>query len=124
MNTYQTEVKEVWGHTEAYAEHRAKTGNYSRQTWDALAEEMDNIFGKFAASMKNGEGPDSVTVQDHVQALKDHISASYYTCTNEILAGLGQMYVQDVRFRDHIDRQGVGTAEFVSRAIEIYCAAK
>ena len=65
MNTYQTEVKETWGHTQAYAEYRAKTGGYSQQTWNSLAGEMDNIFGLFAAAMKNGEGPDSITAHCH-----------------------------------------------------------
>ncbi len=37
------------------------------------------------------------------------------------LAGLAEMYTADERFKENIDRNGVGTAEFMSAAIEIYC---
>jgi hypothetical protein len=53
-----------------------------------------------------------------VKKLQDHITGNYYLCTNEILAGLGQMYVGDERFKANIDKNGDGTAEFVSQAIE------
>ena len=53
--------------------------------------------------------------------LKDYITENYYTCTNQILAGLGEMYVADERFKANIDTHAQGTAEFVSKAIEIYC---
>ena len=55
-----------------------------------------------------------------VKELQDYITENYYTCTNEILAGLGQMYVADERFKANIDKNGDGTAEFVSKAIENY----
>jgi hypothetical protein len=45
-----------------------------------------------------------------------------YTCTKEILGGLGMMYGGGGDFTINIDKMGgEGTAEFVSRAIEIYC---
>ena len=49
------------------------------------------------------------------------ITENFYTCTNEILAGLGQMYVVDERFKNNIDKHGEGTAEFVSQCINSYC---
>ena len=48
------------------------------------------------------------------------ISANYYNCTDEILAGLGKMYVGDKRFKKNIDKHGDGTAEFVAQAVAIY----
>ena len=39
-------------------------------------------------------------------------------CTDEILAGLGQMYVTDERFKSNIDKHSSGTAEFISQAIK------
>jgi hypothetical protein len=56
-----------------------------------------------------------------VAKLQAHITENYYTCTDEILAGLGQMYAADERFKKNIDKYGEGTAEFVSKAIAIYC---
>ena len=56
-----------------------------------------------------------------VAKLQAHITANYYTCTDEILAGLGKMYVADERFKKNIDKYGDGTAEFVATVIEVYC---
>ena len=53
--------------------------------------------------------------------LQAHITTNYYTCTAEILAGLGKMYIADKRFKNNIDKQGEGTAEFAAEAIELYC---
>ena len=53
----------------------------------------------------------------------NNVAANFYNCTDEILAGLGQMYVADDRFRSNIDKSGEGTAEFVSAAIRVYVGA-
>ncbi len=117
---YKQEAKEKWGETDAYREHTEKTKGYSKDRWNNLAEEMNDIFAEFALCMKNGEEPDSDGVQSLVKTLKSHITENYYHCTNEILAGLGQMYVADERFRNNIDKHADGTAEFVGQAIEVY----
>ena len=118
---YQTEAKEKWGNTDAYKEHAEKTKNYSKDKWNNMAEEMNAIFAEFAACMKNGNAPDSEEAQNLVKMLQSHITENYYHCTNEILAGLGLMYVGDERFKNNIDKHAEGTAEFASEAIKIYC---
>ena len=118
---YKVEAQEKWGKTEAYKEHKEKTKNYSKQKWDDLTESMGCVMAAFALCMKNGEGPDSAQAQNLVKMLQDHITENYYCCTNEILAGLGQMYVADQRFQNNIDKHGAGTAAFICKAIEIYC---
>ena len=61
-------------------------------------------------------------VQEKVAALQSYINENFYTCSNDILKGLGEMYVCDDRFKKNIDRvSGEGTAEFVREAIFIYC---
>ena len=66
--------------------------------------------------------PEAPAVQEKIRALQDFITRHYYTCTDEILRCLGQMYVQDERFTRSIDAAGGdGTAVFVSKAIEVYC---
>ena len=78
-------------------------------------------MAEFSVCMKNGEGPDSDNAQSLVKMLQNHITENYYHCSNEILIGLGQMYIADERFKNNIDKNGEGTAEFISKAIEIYC---
>ena len=118
---YKNEAKEKWGKTDAYKEHAERTKNYSKQKWNDLAEGMDHIMAEFAVCMRKGESPDSAEVQKLVKMLQDHISENYYLCTNQILVGLGQMYVADERFKSNIDKHADGTAEFICEAIEIYC---
>lgn len=118
---YKTEIKEKWGNTDAYKEHAEKTKNYSKDKWNNLADEMNAVMAEFSVYMKNGMEPSSRQVQSLVKQLQDHITDNYYNCTNEILAGLGQMYICDDRFRESIDKNGDGTAEFISEAISIYC---
>ena len=59
-----------------------------------------------------------------VKKLQGYITENYYHCTDEILSGLGQMYVADQRFKDNIDKHGEGTAEFTADAIAVYCQEK
>ena len=118
---YKAEAQEKWGKTDAYKEHKKKTKDYSKDKWNSLAAGMDEIMAAFGASMKNGAAPDSSEAQDLVKSLQRHITENYYNCTNEILYGLGQMYVADDRFRANIDKHGEGTAAFIRESIKIYC---
>ena len=118
---YKSEVKEKWGNTDAYKEHAVRTKNYSKQKWNDLAEGMDCIMAEFAECMRKGKMPDSHEAQNLVKMLQNHITENYYLCTNEILAGLGQMYVADERFKNNIDKYADGNALFVCEAIEVYC---
>jgi DNA-binding transcriptional MerR regulator len=121
LDQYKAEAQERWGHTDAYKEHREKTKHYGKGQWDQLAGEMDGIMAEFGTCMADGATPASAEAQRLVRKLQDHISAHYYNCTPQILAGLGQMYVADDRFRANIDRHGPGTAEFICQAILVYC---
>ena len=121
LEKYKNETKEKWGHTSAYKEHVQKTKNYFKEKWDNLNGIMNDIFAEFAVCMKKGEAVDSVAVQKLVEILQKHITENYYCCSNEILSGLGQMYVLDERFKANIDKHADGTATYVSKAIEVYC---
>lgn len=118
---HKAEARKRWGNTDAYQEHAEKTKHYSEDTWNGLAGQMNEIFAALAASMKNGDTPDSAEAQNLVKRLQNHISENYYHCSHEILAGLGQMYVSDARFRQNIDRHADGTAAFVCKAIRFFC---
>ena len=118
---YKAEAKEKWGKTDAYKEHAERTKNYSKQQWNDLTEGMDHIMAEFAVCMRKVERSDSAEAQNIVKMLQNHITENYYICTNEILAGLGQMYVADERFTNNIDKHADGTAEFICEAIEVYC---
>ena len=119
---YNSEVQQKWGETAAYKEHTEKTKNYTKQKWNNLADEMLDIFKEFGEFVLKGTNPDSIEVQKLVKKLQNHINQNYYKCTNDILFGLGQMYLFDERFKNNIDKNVDGTAKFVKEAIEVYCA--
>ena len=112
---------ERWSETAAYCEHEQKTKNYTKEKWAEANDGMMAIFAEFAVCKQNGAEADSAEVQALVAKLQAHITANYYTCTDEILADLGKMYIADERFKKNIDKYGEGTAVFASAAIEIYC---
>ena len=117
---YAKEVKERWGKSDAYIESEKKCNNYSKDQWQEINEEFRGILKSFATNMNN-KTPDSEEVQALVKEWQSFITLRWYNCTNEILKCLGQMYVQDERFKKNIDQNGEGTAEFLSQAIAIYC---
>lgn len=119
---YAKEAKEKWGRTDAYKESAGKTKGYSKEKWDEVNEGMNALMAEFAECKNRGNSSDSDRAQALVKKWQDYITENYYTCTNEILAGLGAMYTADERFRANIDRHGDGTAEFMCEAIKVYCA--
>ena len=121
MKSYETEARERYGNTVAYREHEQKTRNYTKEKWAEVNDGLMAIFAEFAECKNSGFLANSPEVQSLVVKLQEYITRNYYTCTNEILAGLGQMYVADERFKKNIDKYGDGTAEFASKAIEAYC---
>ena len=120
-NNYLPEARSRWGNTDAYREHEQKTKNYTKEKWAEANDGLMAIFAEFAACMQSGASAASSEVQALVAKLQAHITANYYTCTDEILAGLGKMYVADEQFKNNIDKYGEGTAEFATEAIAVYC---
>ena len=121
MSDYKTEARSRWGTTDAYREHEQKTKNYTKEKWAEANGGLMAIFAEFAVCKESGASADSDEAHALVAKLQAHITANYYTCTDEILAGLGKMYVADERFKKNIDKYGEGTAEFAAEAIEAYC---
>ena len=124
MKNYETEARSRWGSTDAYREHEQKTKNYTKEKWTEANDGLMAIFAEFAACKNSGVSADSDETQALVAKLQAHITENYYTCTNEILAGLGKMYVADERFKKNIDKYGEGTAEFAAEGIRTYVEKK
>ena len=120
MKNYENEVRDRWGNTDAYREYEQKTKNYTKEKWAEANDGLMVIFAGFAACKQSGAEVDSNEAQALVAKLQEHITANYYTCTDEILAGLGKMYIADERFKKNIDKYGDGTAEFTADVIATY----
>lgn len=122
QKNYEAEARETWGGTDAYRQYREKTGDYTPENWEAASQGMDAILGQVARCMESGQAPDASQAQALVKSLQDYITAHFYPCTKEILAGLGQMYVADERFQTNIDKHAQGTAAYLSQAIKAWCS--
>ena len=124
MDKYRKEIRDRYGDTNTYCEHEEKTKYYTKEKWAEANDGLMAIFAEFAACKENGASADSAEAQALVAKLQAYITENYYTCTNEILAGLGKMYVADERFKKNIDKDGEGTAEFASKSIIIFLKSR
>lgn len=123
MDAYARQAKEQWGQTAEYKEYEERANRQSPDTQKAAWKNLMQIFEEFG-KMKEKE-PDSEEVQRQVKKLQDYISAHFYSCSNEILQGLGKMYASGGEFTENIDRAaGSGTAVFAAKAIEIYSCGR
>jgi len=118
---YKKEAKEKWGSTKAYSEYEEKSKNYSKEKFNNINEGLDKIMNKFSENLKCGISSSSAETQELVDKLRSYITDNYYTCTKEILSGLGMMYVADERFKNNIDKHYEGTAQYICDAIKFYC---
>ena len=120
IESYEKLAKEAWGNTSEYKEYQEKSAKYTDTEKRQAAEDMMDLFFEFG-NMK-GLDPTDSKVQAQVKKLQDFITEHYYTCSKQILASLGQMYVAGGEMTTNIDvAGGKGCAEFVSKAIEEYC---
>ena len=117
---YAAKAKEAWGDTPAYQEYEQKAKGRSKAETLEISRQMMDIFAEFGA-VRNGD-PASPEARALVRKLQDFISAHYYTCTNQILSGLRQMYAAGGEMTGNIDSYGgEGTAAFAGRAIRVFC---
>ena len=119
LDQYAAEAREKWGKTEAYKEFEKKTEGQSKEQQLADGNGLMAIFAQLGAIRNTSPG--SKEAQTLVERLQQFITDHYYTCTPQILKGLGQMYIAGDSMTENIDKAGgAGTAEFVHKAIEIY----
>lgn len=119
IDEYTRQAKEKWGGTRAWSEFEEKSKGRSFEEQTLIFREMMEIFAEFG-KMKE-EAPESEKVQRQVKKLQDYITERFYTCTKEILAGLGEMYGAGGAFTENIDKAGgKGCAGFCAKAIAIY----
>ena len=120
MDDYSAQAKTLWGKTDAYREYEVKSRGRSKETDKALGDDLMGLFRELG-TMRD-QAADSEAVQNWVKKLQSFITEHYYTCTKQILMGLGQMYAGGGSMTENIDHAGgAGTGEFARQAIEVYC---
>ena len=118
LEAYAREARAKWGQTQAYKEFEEKTAGQTQARLQETGEALMDHFRRLGAlrHMSPGAGE----VQTLIGELRDFITRHYYTCTPQILRGLGQMYAAGGEMTENIDKAGgPGTAAFANAAIEI-----
>ena len=122
MDEYARRAKEQWGKTEEYKEYEEKVKSRTDEAQQKIMTDFMQIFAELGQMMKLS--PSDEKVQKQIKKLQGYISENFYSCTKEILGSLGKMYAEGEEFTENIDKiGGAGTAEFASKAIEIYCSS-
>ena len=117
---YAAEAKKRWGSTDAYKEFEEKTAGQTQAQQNAAGDGLMTIFARMG-TIRTAD-PAAPEAQALVKELQDYITAHYYTCTKQILRGLGMMYIAGDEMTANIDKAGgEGTAQFAHEAIEVYC---
>ncbi|MBR1407570.1 MAG: MerR family transcriptional regulator [Clostridia bacterium] len=120
IDEYAARAKASWGTTPEYREYAEKSKGRTAEDNARLSRQMMEIFSEFGSILD--ENPAGDTAQALVKKLQGFITAHLYTCSDEVLYGLGMMYAGGGDFTAGIDKHaGEGTAEFVYQAIKAYC---
>ena len=119
IDEYSQQAKVLWGKSEAYKEFEEKSAQRTNAEQSALGEGLMRILAAFGGMVE--KDPACEEVQAQVEALQNYIMAHFYTCTPQILAGLGRMYAGGGAMTENIDAAGgKGTAAFAAQAIGCY----
>jgi len=120
LDEYSRQAKDMYKESPEYKEMEEKSKNRTKEEEGILADRFMLLF-KEAGTLKDTD-PSSPEAQDLVKRIQDFITENLYTCSKKILSGLGKMYSGGGDFTKNIDEYGgEGTAEFIDKAIQIYC---
>lgn len=123
LDEYSKQAKELYGNTPEYKELEEKSKNRTKEEENLLVDRFMLLF-KEAGEIKDAD-PASPKAQDLVKRIQSFITENMYTCSDEILRGLGKAYSGGGEIAKNIDAYGgEGTGVFVDQAIQIYCDAR
>lgn len=99
------------------AESERRTSKYTKQDWERIKAEQEEITA--AISERMDSGPDDPEVQTLIERHRRFIDENFYPCSLEVHAGLGETYVADARFAEAFDAIRLGLAEFMRDAMRL-----
>lgn len=123
IEEYAVRAKASWGSTPEFKEFEQKSEGRTAEDSLELGKKMMGLFARLGTL--KAEDPASQGVQLLIGELQNFISEHFYTCSDKVLSGLGEMYAGGGEMTENIDRAGgKGTAAFVREAIRFYCRGK
>lgn len=116
VESIRREARERWGEERVAASEQAAR-SLTRGEWHATQAEGETIAEEL--SKLRGRAPSDRAVQALVARHHAWV-ARFWQPDADAYRGLGEMYVQDERFREYYDRWGAGTAELLRDAMAHY----
>ena len=114
---YEEETKQRWGDTDAYKESMKRTKGYSKEDWQRCAVEQAAVYGDAFKALQAGKSAEDPEVMDIAERHRLAIDRWFYPCNHRMHCGLADMYEQDSRFAENIDKYGAGLTPFLAAAI-------
>lgn len=117
-NPYEEEARRRWG-DETVQKSSDTLSALGKEGQEKVAQQMEDIFRTLAQCRQLP--PDSSEVLEKVGQFYHFLNDNFgYHYSPEAFAGLGQMYVDDSRFTENIDKYGEGLSAFLAQAMKHY----
>jgi DNA-binding transcriptional MerR regulator len=114
---YGAEAEQRWGNSEAYKESMTRSRRYGKEDWQRCAAEQNKVYTDAFELKEAGKTADVPEAMDVAERHRLAIDRWFYPCGYAMHVALADMYEQDSRFADNIDKHGVGLTPFLSAAI-------
>jgi MerR family transcriptional regulator, thiopeptide resistance regulator len=122
QRAYEVEARERYG-DEAVDESKARMASWTKQDVQEIQEQARAAHEQIAALMDAGVAADDPRTLDAVDLHYRWVSR-FWTPNAESYTGLGQLYVDDVRFTENIDATRAGLSAYLRDAMAAYAAAR
>ena len=120
IDEYQAQAETLYGKSEAWQEYTQKAKNRTKEQNKNINDKVMDFFVELGRIKHLS--PDSMEAQTWVKELQTFFTENFYTCTPQILKGLGEMYAGGGSMTENIDAAGgKGTGAFALEAIKVYC---
>jgi DNA-binding transcriptional MerR regulator len=114
---YDEEVKQRWGHTDAYKISAQRAKSYTGADWKKLKDEQAAIYADAVAAMRSGTRPDEPRAMDVAERHRQSIDRWFYPCSSAMHCGLADLWEADLRYADNIDKHGAGLTQYLASAV-------
>jgi MerR family transcriptional regulator, thiopeptide resistance regulator len=114
---YAAEAQERWGDSEAWEQSQRRAKSYTKEQWQQIKQETDEINGRYAELMRAGVPSNSPEAMDVAEDARRQIGRWFYDCSREMHAGIANMYVSDPRYTQAYEALAPGLAQYVRGAV-------
>lgn len=118
---WETEAKERWGDTKAWAQSRQRTAGFTKDDWIRYKAETDALHSRLVGGFRAGYSPDSSEAMDLAEEHRKWMGLMW-DCSPRMHRGLAEMYLADERFRKTYEDLELGLTQWLHDAIHANAA--